>query len=141
MLQYSNASKKYDNAYHTINKTRQIVMLYDGIIKHINLAKEYIDKNNIQERYNSLEKSCNIITGLHASLDFNNGGEIAKILDSFYTNIFVRIMDINISNSKESCDKIIGELKSMRDAWHYVDQHTAETTDNSNQNSAGTVVI
>jgi flagellar protein FliS len=121
----------YKTAHHTTeNKTQQIVMIYDGLMRIIYQAKQAISDNNIQERFNLLEKTSQVILALQASLDFENGGELAKILDSYYDSIYTKVHLINQSNNPSDCDSLIEDIRGMRGSWQYV----LETTANSNGN-------
>lgn len=137
-MMYDQAARKYVAAHHAINKTRQIVMLYDGIIKAVNAAKDAINHNNIQERFNNLERATNIINGLQASIDFENGGEIAQILEDYYMSIFLRLTSVNHNNSTEICEHVLNELKIMRDAWVEVDQITSTNNEIINKETKDT---
>jgi len=112
----------YNTASQMVRKTKQIVMLYEGAIRYIQQAKAAIEKNDIETRFNSLTKACDIIIGLQLSLDFDKGGEIAKLLYDYYSGLDMRIMSIHQSNNVEDCDLAIKHLKMMRDAWEEIDQ-------------------
>lgn len=115
----------YAAATQTVAKTKQIVLLYDGIIRFVQQAKEAIREKRIEDRYHILTKANEIIMGLQGCLDFENGGQIAKILYNFYTNISGNIYAIHRTNSIESCDEVIAELKKMRDVWDEIDQNAS----------------
>lgn len=111
----------YKNANYTLQKTKQIVLLYDAAIRFTRQAKQAIEDNDFAERFTLMERVSNILAGLHASLDFENGGEISKILSSFYTGLDMRVFRVNRTNSLDECDFIISELKNMRDSWEKID--------------------
>jgi flagellar protein FliS len=123
MTDAKNKYQAYAAATQTVAKTRQIVMLYDGAIRFIRQAKEAIRDGRIEERYHLLIKTSGIIGGLQSCLDFENGGNVAKILYQFYSSIDGRLFSIHHNNSIESCDEIIADLKQMRDVWHDIDQN------------------
>ena len=112
----------YATATQTVAKTRQIVMLYDGGIRFMRQAKEAIEQNRIEDRYNTLVKANDILLGLQSCLDFERGGDIAKVLYGFYAGLIDRIFTIHRTNSPEECDEIIADLKQMRDVWDTIDQ-------------------
>jgi flagellar protein FliS len=124
----------YAFATQTVAKTKQIVMLYDGAVRYLQQTKEAIREKRIEDRYNLLVKTGEIINGLQACLDFENGKEIARILYNFYSSVDSRLFAIHRSNSLETCDEIIAELKQMREVWHEIDQGggTGDTPANSN---------
>jgi len=124
-MSYSkNQYSAYGMASETVSKTRQVVMLYEGIIKFVMKARSAIEEKRIEDRFNNLQRACKIILGLQAGLDFENGGEIAHILNNFYTTMDLRVLALNQSNSLDECDNIIEDFKKMRDAWEEVNNTT-----------------
>lgn len=117
--------RAYAAATQTVAPTRQIVMLYDGVIRFIQQAKDAIREKRIEDRYNLLMKASEVIVGLQACLDFENGGDVAKVLYNFYSSIDNRMFTIHRTNSLEQCDELIAELKQMREVWNEIDQGNA----------------
>lgn len=118
--------KAYAAATQTVAKTKQVVMLYDAAIKSAQHAREAIEQGDIQTRYNSLVKACDIIFGLQGSLDFENGGEVAQTLYDFYASADARLLSIHRSNDAALCEQVIKDLKLMRDAWLDIDKMDEE---------------
>ena len=73
-----------------------------------------------------LVKTSDIVHGLQACLDFENGKEIAGVLHSFYSSVDTRLFSVHRSNSADTCDEVITDLKKMRDAWINVDEQVLE---------------
>lgn len=117
-----NKYQAYATATQTVAPVRQIILLYEGAIRLVQQAKEAIAEKRIEDRYNLLIKASELVGGLQGCLDFDNGGEIAKILYSYYSAIDNRLYAIHRSNSIQECEGIIADLKQMRDAWHEIDQ-------------------
>lgn len=118
--------KAYAAASMTVGKTRQVVMLYDGAIRFVQQAIEAIGREDYETRYNLLTKTSEIITGLQNSLDFENGGDIAKLLYDFYASLDARLFSVHRSNSVPVLESVTKELRMMRDAWHEIDRQQAE---------------
>lgn len=114
--------KAYHRANHTVAKTRQVVMLYDGAIRFLKQAREDMVGGHIEARFNKLVRVGDIIMGLQSCLDFDNGGDSAKVLYGFYSNIDMRIMGLHRTGNVEECDRIIQDLKEMRDVWDKIDR-------------------
>ncbi len=112
----------YALANQTAPKTRQIVMLYDGVIRNLRQAREAIEGKRVEERYNLLVKASDIVMGLQSCLDFDNGGDVAQLLYDFYSSVDARIISIHRSQSVAMCDALINEIKQMRDTWSTIDQ-------------------
>lgn len=126
----------YAAATQTVATTRQIVLLYDGVIRFVQQAKEAIKEKRIEDRYNLLIKASEVVGGLQGCLDFDNGGDIARILYSYYASIDARLFAIHRTNSIESCDEIIGDLKQLRDTWDEIDRNLSTPQNTSSENSA-----
>lgn len=112
----------YAAATQTVARTKQIVMLYDGVIRLMQQSKEAIKENRIEDRYKALTRASDIIMGLQGCLDFEVGGSVGQILYNFYSSIDGRISSIHRSSSLETCDAVIFDVKQMRDVWDEIDQ-------------------
>lgn len=120
----------YSKASHTVAKTRQVVMLYDGIIRFMSQAKEAMAKGEIERRFKTLSRASEIIAGLQACLDHDAGGDTANVLSDFYSAIDMRIFQLHRTNDVAECEALITELKSMREVWNGIDHgHTPEGTE------------
>jgi flagellar protein FliS len=122
---YDKITNKYVIAQQNAGDARQIIMLYDGVIKIINQARNAIEDNQIQIRYNLLEKAAAIINGLQTAINFELGGDIAKILDNYYSSIYAKIMLVQVNNDINLLIKVREEIITMRDSWLEVEKKTA----------------
>lgn len=116
------AYQAYNQAMHTVGKTRQVVMLYDGAIRFMQQAKLAIEEKQIEARYKLLLRVSEIIMGLQSSLDFDQGGNIARVLYDYYSSLDVRLTRIQRTNDLALCDEVIEELKQMRGVWFDIDE-------------------
>ena len=92
MSTYSNYQNAYKKAsVNTLDQNKLIIMLYDGAIKNANFAVEYMKSGEIEKVHDSLIKTKNIVTELLATLNMEQGGEIAKNLKSLYMNKYLMI--------------------------------------------------
>ncbi len=82
----------------TANQIRLIVMLYDGAIRHLNLALDAFADGH--RRYdvinNHIIAAQDILSELTASLDFEKGGVLAKNLFSLYTFMNRQLLEANM---------------------------------------------
>ena len=123
--------KAYSQASHTVPKTQQIVMLYDGALRFMMQAREAMERGDIETRYNKLVRVGDIIMGLQASLDFEAGGNVAQVLYDFYSVIDMRILALHQQSNVQECDSIIQDLRDMRMAWASIagDASTKDSSD------------
>lgn len=111
----------YNTAKQTASKTRQVVMLYDGVIRFVQQAKQAIEEKRFEDRFHLLRKASEVVVGLQGSLDFDNGEEVSQQLFDFYSTIDTQLTVIHRTNSLEGCDQVVESLKTMRDEWHRID--------------------
>ena len=116
------------NAYQTY-KTQEvsmaspmalIVMLYNGCIKRLKLARIAIDKKDYEDANTQLKKAQDIVAELANSLDFNY--PIANDLMALYEFMLREIIQINIGKDQDKIEPVINMLSSLRDAWKQVEK-------------------
>ncbi len=145
----ANPFHAYSRATHSVGKTRQVVMLYDGAIRFLQQAKVAMEGGDINERYNKLARTGEIVMGLQSCLDFDSGGDTAKVLYDFYASVDMRILALHRTNDAVACEQILGDLKDMRDVWDRIDRGAtaaaqvapAEPAEADEKVSAGTVTV
>ncbi|MCH2283647.1 MAG: flagellar export chaperone FliS [SAR324 cluster bacterium] len=118
MSTYSNYQNAYKKAsVNTLDQNKLIIMLYDGAIKNANFAVEYMKSGEIEKVHDSLIKTKNIVTELLATLNMEQGGEIAKNLKSLYSYMFSLLIEANMEKKSEPVLNVIDLLKELRGAW------------------------
>ena len=118
MSTYSNYQNAYKKAsVNTLDQNKLIIMLYDGAIKNANFSVQYMESGEIEKVHDSLIKTKNIVTELLATLNMENGGEIAKNLKSLYSYMFSLLIEANMEKKSEPVLNVIDLLKELRGAW------------------------
>jgi flagellar protein FliS len=135
-LAYTNALSAYrETRIKTASQGQLIVMLYDKAVQHLDRGLELMEMNSkgkkdpgkIEEINKSILKAQEIITELSVSLDFEQGGEIAKNLFSLYTWFNQELLEANIKQDSRRAvivRNLLGELKA---AWNEIVSKTPET--------------
>jgi flagellar protein FliS len=103
----------------TANQIRLIVMLYDGAVRHINLALDaFADGHRRFDAVNThLVAAQDILSELMASLDFEKGGTMARNLFSLYTFMNRQLLDGNIRKDPAPLAVVKKLLSELREAW------------------------
>ena len=118
MSTYSNYQNAYKKAsVNTLDQNKLIIMLYDGAIKNANCAVQYMESGEIEKVHDSLIKTKNIVTELLATLNMEQGGEIAKNLKSLYSYMFSLLIEANMEKKSKPVLTVIDLLKELRGAW------------------------
>ena len=94
-----------------------LIMLYDGAIKFMNMAKERLAANDMAGKGNNIRKALDIIEELKATLDIDKGGAIAENLRGLYTFCGNRLVMANIKKSPEIIDEALKVMSGLRSAF------------------------
>jgi flagellar protein FliS len=118
---YANANNAYmNNQVMTASSTKLVVMLYDGAIRNLKLAKLAIGDKNIEKTNNSVIKAQRILSELMSTLNMEDGGEISRNLMALYQYMHQRTIRANIDKNAEILDEVIGYLVDLREAWSQI---------------------
>lgn len=105
------------------NPHRLIQMLFEGALDRLNMAKGFIEHDNIEARSIYINKAISIIGGLQSSLNNEAGGEIADNLDSLYDYLMRRLYDANRQNSIEMVEEVLVLLKEIKSGWDSISEN------------------
>lgn len=99
-----------------------ILMLYDGALRFMTIAKEAFDgydgsPRRIEQINTNLIKAQNIISELRASLNHEIGGEYAKNLDRLYDYYLRRLFEANVRKDAKPLIEVEGLVRTLRDGW------------------------
>lgn len=114
----SYAQVSRDIAIETADPHKLILMLFDGACTAILLAKAHMERNEIAEKGAAISKAIDIVNnGLLASLDVEQGGELAERLAALYRYITQRLLWANLKNNVAALDEVNQLLGELRSAW------------------------
>ncbi|MCX8579689.1 MULTISPECIES: flagellar export chaperone FliS [unclassified Gilliamella] len=98
-----------------------IVLLYDGALNAIKLAKLYIQKGNIAGKGMAISKAINIVdNGLKSCLDLEKGGEIAENLERLYHYISQQLVLANLYNDQDKLQNCFDLLNNIAESWREI---------------------
>ena len=95
-------------------------LLFKGAIDNLVSAKGYIERNQIQEKAESITKTLAILDGLRSSLNIENGGEIARNLDDLYDYMQRRLVVANADNDVAIIHEVRELLREIQEAWNSI---------------------
>ena len=106
---------------------QRIVMLFDGYQTSIRLARLHLQAGNIAEKGRAITKAINIVSqGLRASLDLEQGGEIAEQLDQLYDYTVRLLLRANLNNDEAALITASQLLDTIAAAWSTIGSHIKE---------------
>jgi flagellar secretion chaperone FliS len=118
MYQRSNAISSYGRmANSETDPLKQIVMLYDGAIKFLNLTAADIEAGDLVAKGEHSTRALDIISYLQNILDFGSGGDVAVRLDNLYRSVTVLILQASVRLDAGLIRRAAATLVPVRDAW------------------------
>lgn len=107
-----------DVAIETSDPHRLVLMLFDGAMAAVSLARVHMEAGDVPQKGAAISKAIDLISsGLKASLDMASGGELAERLAALYDYMAQRLLFANLKNSSAALDEVSELLRSLRDAW------------------------
>ena len=97
-----------------------IVLLYDSAIQSLELAREGMIQNNVQDKARFLGRAVAIVTELSSVLNFEKGGAIAASLYRLYEYMLGEFLQANLRNDPHRLDGPLRCLINLREAWREV---------------------
>jgi flagellar protein FliS len=122
----------------TASQGQLIIMLYGEAVRQLDQAQELLklndtgkrDPSRIEKISKAVVKTQEIISELMVSLDFEQGGDIAKNLFSLYTWFNRELMEANIAQDVRRISNIRNLIDELRGAWQEVVATSAAETYN-----------
>ena len=116
-----NPYKAYqDNAVNTATPGELTLMLYNGCIKFIRLAKRGLDEMNMEQKNTNIQKAQKIIQELMVTL--NPDIEISQQMLPLYDYMNRRLIEANVKNDKAILNEVEELITEFRDTWKQVIQ-------------------
>lgn len=99
----------------TASPEELVMMLYNGIIRFVNEAKQAIDDKNIERAHNSITRAQDIVLELMSTLDMQY--DISKNLYSIYEYLSRRLIEANLKKDKVALDEVESLVSDLKDTW------------------------
>jgi len=96
---------------------RQVVMLFDGAIKFLNLTAADIEALDFAAKAEHSTRALEIIGYLQSILDFETGREVAVSLDRLYRSVTSMILRASGKPDADLMRQVVKLLVPVRDAW------------------------
>ncbi len=101
----------------TADPHKLIIMLYDGVLERIAIAKGALQRGEIAQKGQQIGEAITILDGLRVSLDRESGGELAQTLEDLYLYMQQRLLEANLNNKFHILDEVYKLVESIKTAW------------------------
>ena len=138
-MAYNNALSAYkETRIKTASQGQLIIMLYNEAVRQLDHALSLLalnesgkrDPGRIEQISKAVVKTQEIVGELTVSLDFEQGGDIARNLFSLYTWFNRELLEANISQNAQRLSIVRNHLDALRGTWQEVIAATAAETVN-----------
>lgn len=103
------------NSVNTASPGELTLMLYNGCLKFITIAKKAIAEGKIQEKNTNLIKAQNIIRELMVTLNMDIA--VSKDMMNLYDFMNRRLMEANMKNDLSALKEVEELVTDFRDTW------------------------
>jgi len=104
----------------TAGRVDLIVMCYEKCIEMLRHAKAYLEGKEYEKKAVKMQKAIEVIHLLQSSLNFEQGGQIARNLDSIYNYAVRRLLDGDVKKDAGTYDEVIGIFSELKEGWEGV---------------------
>jgi flagellar secretion chaperone FliS len=128
-----------DSSVASADPHKLILMLFDGALESLRLARGHMHAKRIAEKGQALGKAISIVQdGLKASVDQNAGGQLGTRLSDLYDYICMRLLQANLRNDVNALDEVLKLLSDLRAAWAGIANSPAAAATDPNARVAAT---
>ncbi len=110
------------NVVSTQTRGRLIVLLYEGAIKFLTLAKGAIEAGDPAAKGHYIDKALAILNELDACLNTEDGGEVAANLRKLYHFMIRHLGEANVRRDAERVQDVIDCLRDLNEGWKAITQ-------------------
>ena len=115
---YAKQAAQYKkNQIETARPEEILIMLYEGAIRFLLVAKKGMNENDLAKANTHLIKAQHIIREFMDSLDMEIGGEMAMNLYNLYEYLHHRLVQANIKKDVSMVDEVLDHLRSLKGTW------------------------
>lgn len=109
-----------------VDRHKLIMLLFDGAIERINVAKSRIQAKDYEGKNKLITKAIEIVAGLKSFLDLEQGKELAQNLFDLYDYCERRLLEANIKNDVDMLDEVADHIRKVREGWVGIRQEAVE---------------
>lgn len=114
----SNQHNAYlNNHYEGMSPNQLILLLYQGALKNLRLAREGILEENPKKRGEHMSKAIAIVSELNASLNSEMKDDLTEFLRGLYGSILVELPKVSLNNDIKILDTTAAYITKLKEIW------------------------
>jgi flagellar protein FliS len=99
-----------------------VVLLYEQLIEDLRRALAALRRGDIETRTRGISHALLVLGHLQASLNMDQGGQVAVNLEQFYKQVSTGLIEAQCRQSATMLEQQISHLLLVRDAWCEVER-------------------
>ena len=107
------------------NKEEVLLMLYEGALIALRIARRGIEEKNPKLRGENISKVLAILTEFDCVLDKEKGGELAENMTDLYRHMMNRLGTANVKNDPEALEEVERLLSELYEGFKGAAQQVA----------------
>lgn len=117
MAAYQQVNSYLNNHYEGMDPEQLILLLFNGALTRLGLAREAIKKKEIQKKGENLSKAIAIISELNASVDLTMTDESTQFLRGIYTAILTELPKVTLNNDLKTLNRAEAYISRLKEIW------------------------
>lgn len=117
---------------------RLILLLLDGGIEKVRAARLAMERGIVADKGANVSWAISIIDGLRASLNMEQGGQLASNLDNLYEYMSRTLVEANLHNDRARLDLVEGLLQEVRAGWKGIESQVGQHGDGASNEVGST---
>lgn len=94
-----------------------VKMLIDGAVERVVQARGAMERGMTARKGERIGRAISIVDSLRASLDMDQGGDVAGNLASLYDYIGRRLLHANLKNDAAALEEVLRLLREIQAGW------------------------
>lgn len=104
------------------NPHELVQVMLDGAVTRLMQAEGALENGDIPLKCELISKALNLVQGLQACLDVEQGGEIAQNLEALYEYMGRRLVAANAFNDSSILKEVASLLRELQTGWREMGQ-------------------
>mgnify|MGYP001218185715 CR=1 FL=1 len=114
-------STKASTSVHDASPHKLISLLFEACLENLAVAKGAIRRGEVKKKIEAIKKAMDIVVRLQASLNLDDGGQVALNLDDLYTFCVNRLAMANASNDEGMIDEVFKVIAEIKLGWSQIE--------------------
>ncbi|MDX3774313.1 flagellar export chaperone FliS [Chromatiaceae bacterium AAb-1] len=102
-----------------------VLMLFDGFLEELARVEGHIQAKRHDKKAAGMEKLLKILSGLDASLDTDNGGEVALNMQRLYQHCGHALLQASLKDDLTHIDTVRVIMTNLQEGWQGITPNVA----------------